>query len=226
MRLGLAIAAMLRAANPASQEDDRDRYVQPPPVQAPAHSGPMLNWANKRSSATPDGRPGLIARPEPLALSGQFTRGRQAAEPERDLPPPPGERRVTYQPPAYQAFTPQTPYQAPRPTARPPSLEPPSAPPVHAPLPSSLYGPAPPLPEQAAVAAPQHLADASAVTRQTGEPSKLYSLHRAYGLDPDAIPEAPAGDRYVFIGPPDPPQAKEDDRDSRDDSDTADGRPF
>ena len=226
MRLGLAIAAALRAANPASQEDDRDRYAERPPVQQPP-AGPMLNWSNKRSYAAPGGQPGLIQRPEPLALAGQFARGRQEAPPRPDLPPAPGERRVTYQPPAYQLFTPQAPYQPPPAPPRQPSPAPPASPPIFAPPPSSLYGGPPPLPEQAALAAPQKVADASAVVRTVGNPSKLYSLHRSYGLEPDLIPEVQGGDRYVFIGPPDAPAAKATDDSSDESSDkAADGRPF
>ena len=229
MRLGLAIAAVVRAVTPGSQEDDRDRSYERPAVEqpAPAHSGPMLGWSNKRAYATTGGRPNAFQRPEPMALAGQFTRGRQEAAPDRDLPPPPGDgSRVTYQPPAYTPFVPQAPYQAPRPSAPAPSLDQQtsSSPPIYAPPPSSLYGGPPPLPEQAAVAAGQKVADASATARQTGEGSKLYSMHRAYGLEPDAIPAVEAGDRYVFIGPPDAPAPKKTDDD--DDSQADDGRPF
>lgn len=227
MRLGLAIAAMLRAAHPASEEDDRPRYEARAPVEASAPAGPMLNWSNKRAYATPSGQPSPYARPEPMALAGQFSRGRQEAPPPAELAPPPGERQATtYRPPAYQPFTPQTPYQAPRAAPPAPSLEQPASPPIRAPLPSSLYSGPPPLPEQAAIAAPQRLADASATARSVGGSSKLYSVHRAYGLEPDLIPEPPAGDRYVFIGPPDAPKAKTADDDSRDESDDGDGRPF
>nr|QQZ49632.1 hypothetical protein JKL49_22480 [Phenylobacterium glaciei] len=44
----------------------------------------MLGWANKRAAT--GGQPGMIARPEPMALAGQFTRGRQEASQDRDLP--------------------------------------------------------------------------------------------------------------------------------------------
>ena len=232
MRLGLASAAVVRAVPPGSQEDDRDRsyerhaYEQP----APAHTGPMLGWSNKRAYSTTGGQPGQFQRPEPMALAGQFTRGRQEAAPDRDLPPPPGEGgRVTYQPPAYTPFIPQAPYQAPRPSAPVPSLDQQtsSSPPIYAPPPSSLYGGPPPLPEQAAVAASQKVADASATARSVGGSSKLYSMHRAYGLEPDVITEVEGGDRYVFIGPPDPPAPKATDDSDDDSSDKADdGRPF
>ena len=227
MRLGLAIAAVVRAVTPGSQEDDRERSYERPAYErpaAPAPTGPMLGWSNKRAYTTPGGQPDQFQRPEPMALAGQFTRGRQEATPDRNLRPPPGEAgRVTYQPPAYTPFTPQAPYQAPRPSAPAPSLETSSSPPIYAPPPASLYGSPPPLPEQAAVAASQTVADASAVTRRTGEPSRLYSMHREYGLAPDAIPETEGG--YVLIGPTDEPAAtKTDDGDPSDKN--ADGRPF
>ena len=204
MRLGLVLAAALVAAHPAAAQDG---------------GPPMLNWANKRQFATPQSRPAM-ARPEPMALAADFMHGRQSAAPPADLPPPPGDRRVTYQPPAYQPFTPQTPYVAPRPTPAPaPSLEgPPPSPPIYAPLPSSLYSGPPPLPEQAAAPTPQRLA--AAASPRVGGSSKLYSLHRGYGLEPDVIPESPDGDRYVFIGPPDEPTAK--DSDDKDDTDKDD----
>lgn len=226
MRLGLAIAAVVRAVTPGSQAEDRDRSYERPAFEqpAPAPTGPMLGWANKRAYSNTGGQPGMIQRPEPMALAGQFTRGRQEAPQDRDLAPSPGEQsRVTYHPPAYTAFVPQAPYQAPRAPA--PSLDQaPVSPPVYAPPPSSLYGGPPPLPEQAEVAAPRKVADASAAARHTGGSSKLYSMHRAYGLEPDAIPVVESGDRYVFIGPPDPPAKKTDDND--DDSKADDGRPF
>ncbi|WP_310542747.1 hypothetical protein [Phenylobacterium sp.] len=232
MNLGHAIAAVVRAITPGSQEDDRDRPYERPAYEqrAPAPSGPMLGWSNKRAYPTTGGQPGMLQRPEPMALAGQFTRGRQEAPQDRDLPPPPGESsRVTYQPPAYTPFVPQAPYQAPRQSAPAPAVDPQtsSSPPIYAPPPSSLYGGPPPLPEQAAIAAGQKVVDASATARHAGGSSKLYSMHRAYGLEPDVIPAVEGGDRYVFIGPPDAPAPKNTDSGDDDSSDKADdGRPF
>ena len=232
MSLGLAIAAVVRAVTPGSQEEDRDRSYQRPAYEqpAPAPSGPMLGWANKRTYSTPGGQPGMMPRPEPMALAGQFMRGRQAGPQDRDLPPPPGERdRVTYQPPAYTPFVPQAPYQPPRPGAPAPLANQPasSSPPIYAPPPASLYGGPPPLPEQAAAAAGQKVADASATTRHAGDSSKLYSMHRAYGLEPDAIPALEGGPRYVFIGPADAAGSRTTDDGGDDRSNKGDdGRPF
>ena len=44
-----------------------------------------------------------------------------------------------------------------------------------------------------------------------GTEARLYSLHREYGLQPDTIPEPPAGPRYVLMGPPDHATAPQDD---------------
>ena len=219
MRLGLAIAAVLRAVNPASQEEDKVRYVERVPVPAPMPAGPMLGWSNKRSYGGPGGPPGQFSRPEPLALAGQFIRGREAAAPGEDLQPPPGARRATYQAPPYQVFVPQVPYQPTRSAVPPPEPEitgPPAAL-ASGPLPTSLYGGPTP-----AVVPPQQIA--AATPRQQGEPSKLYSLHRSYGLEPDTIPETPAGNGYVFIGPPDAPKAAEDKGDDADEG--LQGGPF
>nr|QQZ49633.1 hypothetical protein JKL49_22485 [Phenylobacterium glaciei] len=131
---------------------------------------------------------------------------------------------MTYQPPAYTPSCPRRPIRRARERAR---ALPGPGPAVAAGLCAAALQPLwrpPPLPEQAAVPASQKVADASAVTRRTGEGSKLYSMHRAYGLEPDAIPQVEGGDRYVFIGPPDPPVKKTDDND--DDSKADDGRPF
>jgi hypothetical protein len=58
-----------------------------------------------------------------------------------------------------------------------------------------------------------------------GEQVHYYSLHRAYGLTPDAIPEQPPGQRYVLMGPPDAPAAKPAERDDDDNDDAPAGKP-
>ena len=40
---------------------------------------------------------------------------------------------------------------------------------------------------------------------------RLYSLHREYGMSPDAIPAPPKGDNYVLIAPPEEPKSDKDD---------------
>lgn len=174
-----------------------------------------------------------------MSLAGQFDRN--APWIARDLPPPPSAHPQSRQPAVYPPFEPQAPYY--------PTLAAAVAPGAgHAPqlaqaaLPTSLYSPPPALrgpvraggpqsaphravtrpvvaadPAPAPVASPpQQLAQAAP---HAGEPTRLYSLHRAYGMTPDAIPEPPKGDRYVFIGPPDgAPQTR--DRTDGDDDDT------
>ena len=63
--------------------------------------------------------------------------------------------------------------------------------------PDSLYAPPPPQ------AAPQRLAQApmAAAAGEQGSHVRLYSVHRQYGLAPDAIPPATTGSGYVLIGP-------------------------
>jgi len=75
------------------------------------------------------------------------------------------------------------------------------------PLPTSIYGQAAPTPPPA----PQAFAQASPAPRPGG--SQLYSLHREYGMTPDAIPAPPAGDNFILVGPPDTPETSDDGED-------------
>ena len=101
---------------------------------------------------------------------------------------------------AYQPFQPQTPlplqWSAPK-----------------APLPATIYDAPTPQPPVQKVAA-RNLVTPSPVllggppaapqaAQRTGGATRLYSVHRSYGLEPDAIPQQPGGDRYVLIGPSD-----------------------
>ncbi|HEY3695840.1 hypothetical protein [Phenylobacterium sp.] len=100
------------------------------------------------------------------------------------------------------------------------ALEPHRAPPRAAPQPQPaprMIGPqaaAPPavVPAQqvarAPVAAPAQIA--SSASRTAGASPRFYSLHREYGMRPDAIPEQSAQPRYVLIGPADAPEAADD----------------
>jgi Wiskott-Aldrich syndrome protein len=103
--------------------------------------------------------------------------------------------------PAQVAARPQ-----PLPPARPPEAAPP--PPVRqaaAALPQSLYDAAPPAPAPA-----PRLAQVQPPPQRGAAPSRLYSLHREYGMAPDAVPAVPSGANYVLIGPPDLPAEAED----------------
>jgi hypothetical protein len=48
--------------------------------------------------------------------------------------------------------------------------------------------------------------------RGAGAAPRFYSLHREYGMAPDAIPEQSVQPRYVLIGPPDAPTPGDDDK--------------
>ncbi|MDP3855425.1 hypothetical protein [Phenylobacterium sp.] len=220
MRLGLIIAA-LASAFPAAAQTAGDRYGDRSPTAATAaiaqtYQGPTLSWSRKAQPAPPvQADPRAPQRPEPLALATQFRAG--------GLPPAPSIRRGP-EPQPYQAFQPQVPiplqWSAPK-----------------ANLPGTLYDavtPSAPAQQIAAVAPAAQpprvqLAAASpallggppvATSRSTGGATRLYSVHRGYGLEPDAIPKQPGGDRYVLIGPPDsgvqaPSNPEDDDPDSR-----------
>ncbi|HEX2562159.1 hypothetical protein [Phenylobacterium sp.] len=109
----------------------------------------------------------------------------------------------------------------PRPVAAP--QPPPRAQPMsswsHDPLPQSLYdGPAP-APAAAPPPPAPRLAQAPPPAPQRGAaPSRLYSLHREYGMAPDTVPATSAQTNYVLIGPPDAPaetEAEEDEAPAR-----------
>ncbi|MDP3174061.1 MAG: hypothetical protein Q8M88_06465, partial [Phenylobacterium sp.] len=79
-----------------------------------------------------------------------------------------------------------------------------------APAPASIYqSPPPPAAPPVAVAA----AVTPAPARTGGTPARYYSLHRQYGLAPDAAPAQSSTPRYVLIGPPDEPAAPRSDED-------------
>lgn len=229
MRKLLVLAALLAVAVPAAASDryGEARNLQAPDLSPPAPGGRTLSWANKTAPSAD--APAAYAGPEPLALAAQYMRGRSSGGPQQnDLPPPPGDRRVaSIYSSGYQPFTPQEPYrpQAVQPAPR--ALPGPAAPepaPQAASLPTSLYSPPPP---EAAIGRPQQIAQAApaapAASAATGEGVRLYSVHRGYGLSPDAIP-APKGDNYVLIGPSEsglaggPP--------SEDSDEPKDGQPF
>ncbi|UTP38729.1 hypothetical protein M9M90_16075 [Phenylobacterium sp. LH3H17] len=190
MRLGLLIVA-LASASPAAAQMAGDRYGDRSPTAAAAaigasYDGPTLSWSRKTQPASP--------------VAG-------------GLPPAPRIQRGP-EPRAYQPFQPQTPiplqWSAPK-----------------ANLPGTLYDTPPaaaaqqiaatPPPAPAAQAQPMRLAavapspallggppaTVASTPRGAGGATRLYSVHRGYGLTPDAIPQQPGGDRYVLIGPPD-----------------------
>ena len=53
--------------------------------------------------------------------------------------------------------------------------------------------------------APRQLAQSAPLPAARPGGVQLYSLHREYGLTPDAIPAPPQGPNYILVGPPDAP---------------------
>lgn len=223
MRTALALAAALAGALPAA---------------AQAADGPFsaavertMGWVTGREPE-PKAAPipqmqAPATRPEPMALSGQYTRGRIEAPEAAAPPPPPPGRYLAAAPPPYRVFTPQIPLplqaQTQRTAALPASLysnasvapaaPAPQAQPTRialrpaqpAPL-TRAQAPTPAAPARVAVQAPAPVQApqqqmAAATPRPVGGATHYYSVHRDYGLAPDAIPETPSDNRYVLIGP-------------------------
>ena len=220
----LALLVGANAAPAAAQGVTQDRYGPPRPqvnasAAAPsedpamAYGGPMLGWAGKRvpqvaSSPEAEMAP---ARPEPMALARQFAYAQPPAPTAAPRAAPPAPQ---FQP----GYEPVTGGALPPVSDRAPDLL--GGPPA-APLPTSIY-------DQAAAAPPapqaqpqyQHPAPSPAeVPRQIAQSAplpaarpggvQLYSLHREYGLTPDAIPAPPQGPNYILVGPPDAPPAED-----------------
>ncbi len=186
----LALASLAGAA--AAQDD---RYGPPPAwlerTTTPApYKGPFLSWTGK--SAPAPNRPTSMPPAPPMssvyapqpAPAHRFARPTQA-----------------YAPPA-QSYAPAAQSYAPPPVA-------------YAPPPSYMQPPpqaAAPAPQAPAAAQPQP----TPTTQATAGAShvRFYSLHRAYGLEPDPDPK-PTGNPLVLIAPP---QSAHDDSDASDDS--------
>lgn len=215
MRLStFLVAAIVGAAPAAALAGDRYGNGDYAPQSQPSLMSRALGWAHKSQPQQDDQAPVVYAQPEPLALAGQFLRGRSPTTGAAGLRPAPSDRSQVAYAPVYPAFAPQEPY---RPTAarasvtpqpppaafQPPAQDPPQEPPRGSP---TLAGGLPPYapPAQAAIATPARLADVASTgaARSTGEQARLYSVHRPYGLTPDVIPEPAQGQQgYVLIGP-------------------------
>lgn len=219
MRLSTFLVAVIVGAAPAAAlAGDRYGNGDYAPQSQPSLMSRALGWARKSEPQQDDQAPMVYAQPEPLALAGQFLRGRSPTPGAAGLRPSPSDRSQVAYAPVYPAFAPQEPYRpaaARAPVAPPP---PPAAFQTPPPEPShelsqepprgspTLAGGLPPYapPAQAAIATPARLADAASTgaARSTGEQARLYSVHRPYGLTPDAIPEPAQGQQgYVLIGP-------------------------
>lgn len=185
MRLSLALLATIACAQTAAAQTVEDRYGPPRTVaRAEADTGSAQRVATLSPYA---GRM--------LNWSGKLA-PQTPPTPEAGFEPQP----VPQAAPQPVAPTPVAATPAPRPVVAPPAR--PVAVQAHAaPLPDSLYAAPPP-----AAPAPQRMAAAAtrpATPASTGSNSRLYSVHREYGLSPDAIPAARNGaSPYVLIGLP------------------------
>jgi hypothetical protein len=187
MRRLLILAVLL--AGPADAQSAGDRYGSGDPArngQTPAaqrYSGRVLTWAGKTLPPAAGLRP--PASPPGFASAAPNLRG---------VAPQAFQPQAPYAAPVRQALTAPVAPAAPTPRTAP---TPPAA--QAAALPTSLYG-----------AASHGPVLAGGPPAHAGTEARLYSLHRAYGLQPDAIPEPPAGQRYVLVGPPDHATAPKD----------------
>lgn len=189
MRLALAFAALVCAGS-AAAEPVQDRYG--PPRQAVSPRAVGLQAASAQARAYEGrllgwaGKAAVAAPPVQAQVSHLPEPVRPASEP---LQPP--SRAVAAAP----APPPPSRAQAPAP-----------APAALAALPQSLYDAPPPQ----AAPAPQLAAAPASGPQRGAAPSRLYSLHREYGLTPDVAPAVPARTQYVLIGPADAPAEADD----------------
>ena len=217
MRPLLAAFLALASASSASAQVVQDRYgpPRPPPkplvmaslsvtsaeTSAEPYRGPMLGWSGKPAAPAQRDNASQAASEPPRAVRRE-PRGNAPLPPSPPLPP---SLFVDPAPPPRKAPHVIGPEAAARPPA--PRVQP-------APAPVAVQA-RPAAPIQAAPAAPPAKVAVAALTppapRTAGASPRFYSLHREYGMTPDAIPEQSAQPRYVLIGPPDAPKATSDD---------------
>lgn len=215
----LALLVAANAAPAAAQGVTQDRYGPPQPwtespqaasAQGPdaAYAGPMLGWAGKRAPQGPAADDAAMApeRPEPMALSRQFAYAQPPAPRAPPPAPPPPQVQPGYEPVLRGALPPVS--------DRAPDL-------LGGPPPTSIYdqtaappAPQPPQPQYQRqtpppAEAPRQLAQSAPLPAARPGGVQLYSLHREYGLTPDAIPAPPQGPNYILVGPPDAPPAED-----------------
>lgn len=208
LSINLGFSVLLATACPAwaqAQTLVQDRYG-PPPAQslntalaeppAMAHAGPFLGWPGKTTAVARPARSEAPERPEPLALARQFMPQPATAA------PPVAQPRATPPPREVGMFQPGS-----EPVLRGATLAPAASSAdglLGGPPQASIYDS--PAPRQMA-AAPQAAAPPAPRTGGAGAGGQLYSLHREYGLTPDAIPAPAGGPNYILVGPPDAPEA-------------------
>jgi hypothetical protein len=199
----VAVILALASASSVSAQVMQDRYGPPRPAAKPLviaaltvspeqatgvpaaepYHGPMLRWS---------GRPALVA-----AERGDAPRA--APEPPRTV------RKLDATQPAQVPHPSSTsvaqPHKAPH-MIGPEAAAQQAAPPAVAKAPAAPTAPPTPAPKVAVAAlTPTPWARAGGVS------PRFYSLHREYGMAPDAIPEQSGQPRYVLIGPPDTSKA-------------------
>ncbi len=185
---GVAVAAFGGAC---AAQDDRGAMSQD------GYRGAYLSWSGKRAPAPAQPSPDLSeAR---YAPAPNYAPSSYAPQAPRGAPPPSDAPELTDAPADFAA--------PPSHAAPPPSAERYSA---------AAYAP-PPAPEPAAAPAPPPAtgyvqASSAAPSTQAAQGTssvRFYSLHRAYGMTPDPIPEPTQG-HTVLIGPPDHSAAAQD----------------
>lgn len=205
MRAVLAIIVGLAFPLTAAAQTAGDRYGPTSAARlnqaaGEAYQGRALSWANKQAVVQSNAAVALPPAPTPYREQPTYA-------PFQPQVPLPMQQRAPA-PVAYTQPLPTSIYAPVAPTA------PAAPPPVRAVAPTTATpraaAPQPPV-------QPQRVA--AMVPPGQGGATRLYSVHRGYGMTPDAIPEPPAGNRYVLIGPPDvapAPDAKTDDDDAPD----------
>ena len=196
--------AALTPPAPIYQPPPMRPYVDPAPAQrmtpvyaepAPRPMPPVETMRRQpvQTAVAPPPKPGPAA-PAPIQVA--------ARPPAADLAPrrtPPAAAQAQPRPGAPQSFAGadfDLPRQAPAKPVRTAAVAP------RTPIAAPVVRPPAPAPTPA-----------SSVGRQA---PRLYSLHREYGLSPDAIPAPPKGDNYVLIGPADEPKPDKDESDKDD----------
>lgn len=212
--LTLTTAAL---ASPAAAQGAMDRYgysrvSQSTGGQLPqASPGRVLNWANKAS-------------PEPSSLQANTAQDYgDSAEPQRTATYPGYQVQAPYRPVPQRLAVLSTPPRYIQPQSAPPAAQTPPTerqpePVVVGPQRLALAGGPP-------QSSPPPLAPPVAPSAPAGSgQARYYSLHREYGLTPDAIPEQPLGNRFVLIGPSS--NAGQDPAPDKDDESGAGDKPF
>jgi hypothetical protein len=204
MRAVFAILVGLACPLSAAAQTAGDRYgptsvARLNQAASEAYQGRALSWANKQAAVQTNPGQALPSAPTPYRQQPTYA----PFQPQVPLPLQQQKPVAAVQPQRLPQRLPTSIYGQAAPT--------PAAAVAPAPVRQTAPAPAP----RAVEAPPQRLA--AATPGGVGGAPRFYSVHRGYGMTPDAIPEPPAGDRFVLIGPPDAPQnAKTDDDDAPD----------